>query len=205
MKITLLGDSIRGQYAPVVQQLLGEGFEIFTPQENCRFAQYTLRGLFDWAKDMQGSQIVHFNCGLWDICDLFGDGLFTPEDTYVTCMLRIADLLLSRYPCVIFATTTPVREENPYDKTADIARYNERLVPLLRARGVHINDLYAAVAQDVAANVSDDYIHLTEQGIRLCAEQTAQCIRTHAASLTPTAAEPSRPSTAHGAGAPVLI
>lgn len=204
MKITFIGDSIRSQYVPRVAELLGEGFEIFTPQENCRFAQYTLRGLFDWAENMKGSRIVHFNCGLWDICNLFGDGLFTSEEEYVACMLRIADILLSRYECVVFATTTPVREENIYDRTADVIRYNEILVPRLRERGVRINDLFSTVAADIGGNVSDDFIHLTDRGIELCAAQTADVIRTLAAELSQTAARETE-DTALAEGAPVLI
>ena len=64
---------------------------------------------------MAGSRIVHWNNGLWDICDLFGDGLFSTEDEYITNMLRIADILVSNYDKVIFATTTPVTDKNVYD------------------------------------------------------------------------------------------
>ncbi|MBR5485183.1 MAG: hypothetical protein IKV41_01570, partial [Oscillospiraceae bacterium] len=67
MKVTLLGDSIRQQYGPKVAELLGDEFEIWAPEENCRFAKYTLRGLFDWASNIEGSQIVHWNNGLWDL------------------------------------------------------------------------------------------------------------------------------------------
>ena len=68
MKITLLGDSIRRSgYGQLVPQLLGNDFQVYQPEENCKFAKYTLRGLFDWQKDMEGSKIVHWNNGLWDI------------------------------------------------------------------------------------------------------------------------------------------
>ena len=46
-KVTCLGDSIRMQYTPVAIPLLGEDFQVFAPGENCRFAKYTLRGIFD--------------------------------------------------------------------------------------------------------------------------------------------------------------
>ena len=67
-KVTLLGDSIRQiGYGPKVPALLGDQFTVWQPTENCRFAQYTLRGMWDWAADMEGSEIVHWNNGLWDI------------------------------------------------------------------------------------------------------------------------------------------
>lgn len=176
MKITCLGDSIRIQYVPVVAELLGEDFEIFAPENNCRFAKYTLRGIFDWKKDMRGSRIVHWNNGLWDICNLFGDGLFTSEEEYVDNMLRIARILKSEHEVVIFATTTPVSEKNQYNKNEDIRRYNEILVPKLREMGILINDLYSAVAENIDEYICEDNIHMSESGIALCARLTADCI-----------------------------
>ena len=85
MKVALLGDSIRLLgYGTLVPALLGEEFEVFQPEDNCRYSKYTLRGLFDWKADLEGCQIVHWNNGLWDLCDLLGDGkLFTEEDEYI--------------------------------------------------------------------------------------------------------------------------
>ena len=161
-KVTLLGDSVRQQYQARVEQLLGEEFEVFGPEENCRFAKYTLRGLFDWERRMKGSRIVHWNNGMWDICDLFGDGLFSTEEEYVQNMLRIADNLLSRHEVVVFAPTTPVKAENKYNTLESIKRYNDLIVPLLREKGVIINDLYAACAADIDRYVAADTLHLSE-------------------------------------------
>ena len=133
---------------------------------------------------MAGSRIVHWNNGLWDICNLFGDGLFTSEDEYVQNMLRIADLLLAKYDKVIFATITPVTIRNQYNKNADIERYNSLIVPLLQAKGVIINDLYSLIAADIDRYIDqEDNIHLTEEGCRLCAEQVTDVIRKAAETL----------------------
>lgn len=186
IKVTLLGDSIRKiGYGLVVPDLLGENFEVFQPNDNCRFAKYTLRGLFDWQKSMEGTQIVHWNNGLWDICDLFGDGMFTSESEYAETMLRIADILISRYDKVIFATTTPVTAQNKHNKNSEIEKYNKLIVPLLQKKGVIINDLYGLVAADIDKYIrKDDNIHLTEDGIAVCGKQTADLIRGVAQSLT---------------------
>jgi len=184
MKVTLLGDSIRLLgYGKFVPELLGEGYEVFQPEDNCRFAKHTLRGIFDWGKQMEGSRIVHWNNGLWDCCDLFGDGFFTSEEEYVANMLRIADLLLSRYDKVIFATTTPVSLKNVCYTNAVIQRYNEIIVPKLQEKGVIINDLYRLVATDIDRYIAEDLIHLTEDGARLCAKQVVNVIQAAADSL----------------------
>lgn len=176
MKITLLGDSIRQQYGPRVAEILGDDFEVWAPQDNCRFAKYTLRGLFDWANDMEGSQIVHWNNGLWDLCRLFDEETFTSEDEYVENILRIADILKKRYGTVIFATTTPVRTTNIFNRNADADRFNARVTPLLKERGVIINDLNALLRDDPDNLICNDTIHLSDEAIEICAKQVARCI-----------------------------
>ena len=184
IKVTLLGDSIRAiGYGKMVPELLGGDFEVFQPEENCRFAKYTLRGIFDWKEQMEGTNIVHWNNGLWDICNLFGDGAFSSEEEYISNILRIADILLNKYDKVIFATTTPVRPENQYDSNKLIERYNQIIVPKLREKGVIINDLHNLVSTDVYRYISQDTIHLTDEGIKLCAEQVAMIIKNTANTL----------------------
>ena len=184
-KVTLLGDSIRLiGYGKKVPSLCEGEFEIWQPGDNCRFALYTLRGMFDWAKGMEGSEIIHWNNGLWDICDLFGDGAFTRLDDYIDTMLRIARILKTRSQKVIFATTTPVRPANPYNRNAVIEEYNNAVVPELQKLGVEINDLYSLVSADIPRYIrEDDNIHLTDDGIDLCAKAVLDSIRAAKASL----------------------
>lgn len=186
-KITLLGDSIRQiGYGTKVPEVLAPDFTVFQPDDNCRFSAYTLRGLHDWADGIRGSVAVHWNNGLWDDCDLFGDGSITPIDIYVQTMVRIATLLKQRAPVVIFATTTPVRPDQPYHTNEVIRAFNDALVPELVKRGVIINDLHAAVARDIDRYIrADDKIHLTEDGIALTAAQVADCIRRNTVGVEP--------------------
>lgn len=184
MKITLLGDSIRLiGYGKRTEELLGEGFEVFQPDDNCRFAKYTLRGLFDWDESMKGSRIVHFNCGLWDICNIFGDGTFTSESEYIENMTRIADILLARYEKVIFATTTPVSEKNIYNKNSDIRRFNEIIIPVFEKKGIIINDLYSLIAADIDRFICEDTIHLSEEGIEAAALKVCESVKAAAKEL----------------------
>ncbi len=178
MKITLLGDSIRLiGYGKKTEELLGSEFEVFEPEDNCRFSKYMLRGIFDWANQMEGSRIVHFNCGLWDICNLFGDGTFTTEAEYIENMCRIADILLSKYDKVIFATTTPVSEKNIYNKNSDIEKFNAIITPVFKEKGIIINDLYSLIASDIDRYISEDTIHLSGEGIEIAAMQVAEVIK----------------------------
>ena len=186
MKVTLLGDSIRLLgYGTVVSDMLGKEFEVFQPEDNCRFAKYTLRGLFDWADGMEGSRIVHWNNGLWDICNILGDQqLFTSKEEYLDNMLRIASILTKRHDKVIFATTTPVTNQNLYNKNEDIIAYNQLIVPELEKMGIIINDLHSFVYPNIETYIrKNDNIHLTEEGIQACGKKVAQVIMNVAKTL----------------------
>ena len=202
-KIVLLGDSIRliGYGAPVAERLSSE-YEVWQPDDNCRFAQYTLRGMWDWQEGLCGADIVHWNNGLWDICQLFGDGAFTPIDEYVSTMLRIARILKERAKTVIFATTTPVRPENVHNKNEVIEAYNKALVPRLAEMGIIINDLYSPLADDIYKFICADTIHLSDDGIALAADMVEAVIRREAEKLPDTERLESKDKIT-GLGAPV--
>ena len=179
-EVLLLGDSIRqiGYGARVAEMLDGE-YEVFQPDDNCRFVKYTLRLLFDLREQIQGSDVIHWNNGLWDISTrLFDDGLaFTSEEEYVENMLRVATQLKKLGKRVIFATTTPVHNEHPYNDNAVIKRYNDLVVPKLQAMGIEINDLGAAVGKDIYKYICEDQIHLSKDGIELCAKMVVDAIK----------------------------
>ena len=179
MKVTLLGDSIRQLgYGTKVPEMLGDEFEVFQPIENCRFAKYTLQALRVWQADMEGTDIIHWNNGLWDVGDNWGDGPLTSKEDYVRDMTRIAAILKSKAKKVIFATTTPVRRDNPDTDNNFIKEYNAAVVPVLKDMGVIINDLHALVDRDIEKYILEsDKIHLTQEGIEVCAKQVADIIR----------------------------
>lgn len=185
-KIVLLGDSIRQiGYGTKVPEMLGTDFSVWQPSDNCRFAEYTMRGvMYDWKNEIAGADVIHWNNGLWDVCELFGDGPFTEPTYYIETMLRIAGILQKYARRVIFATTTPVLPANVHNRNAVIADYNRIIVPRLEALGIAVDDLYSIVYPKLDEYIrSDDNIHLTEAGIDACAAAVADSIRRAAAEL----------------------
>ncbi len=173
-KIALLGDSIRMIYGRIIPDMFPD-CEVVQPEENCRFAKYTLRGIFDWSEMLKGSAVIHWNNGLWDICNLFGDGTFSTLEEYLDNMVRIARLLKKITPNVIFATSTPVRDDNPYNSNADIKAFNDAVVPLLEKEGVVINDLFALLYDKRDGYIlEEDKLHLTKAGADICAKKVAE-------------------------------
>ncbi len=93
-KVVLLGDSIRLiGYGTKVPELLKGSYDVWQPEENCRFSNYTLRLIFEYRQQLKDAAIIHWNNGHWDLCNLFGDGNFNSVELYVSNMKRIAGLL----------------------------------------------------------------------------------------------------------------
>ena len=176
-KVALLGDSIRMiGYGTLLPELLKDEYAVWQTEENNQHCKTTQRVLIDYQSDLADADIIHWNNGLWDTYDFFGEP-FTEVDVYVNTMVRIARQLKKFTDKVIFATTTPVRTEHPCEDNDTIRAYNAAVVPALQAEGIVINDLNAVVSADVYGLIGEDNIHLNEQGIRVCAEQVAKAIR----------------------------
>ena len=178
-KVVLLGDSIRLiGYGTRIHEFLDGDYEIWQPDDNCRYSFYTLRLLRDFPKEIKSADVIHWNNGLWDICDWYGDGTMVPLEMYVATMSRIAKILLSWGKKVIFATTTPIKEGSNVMSNASIDAYNAALVPVLRDMGVIIHDLHTYVAENLEAFIKDeDLLHLTPVGIENCAKRVAEVIK----------------------------
>ena len=58
-----------------------------------------------------------------------------------------------------------------------VVRYNTAAVAFMRREGVAVNDLYSLCLEDSHYYKCPDLLHLTEEGYRRCAGQTAQAIR----------------------------
>ena len=179
-KIILLGDSIRLSYGNRVRELLGSDYTVWQPEDNCRFAAYTLRMLFDYKAQLEGADVIHFNCGLWDMCDLFGDGPFTPLEVYVEQMVRIAKILKTYAPVVIFAATTPPSPKMWGHDLDRVRAYNAAAMAALEPLGVLFDDLFTPVAEDIDRMISEDFLHASPYGVEILANRVADCIKKNA-------------------------
>ena len=86
--ILLLGDSIRQNYQDYVQKQLRSIANVYYTDDNGKFGYYTLRYLHEWIRALSKFNeiefdIVHFNCGLWDILRLSSENrTFTAKEEY---------------------------------------------------------------------------------------------------------------------------
>ena len=166
-KIVLIGDSIRMGYDKYVKEALENTAEVFYPPENCRFAEYVLRYAYDWAKNGEwGSDVdlVHWNAGLWDVLELFGDEPLTSLSYYGEAIARIDKRLRMLFPNakIVFATSTNVNEKMGraefFRRNATIEKYNAEALRVLKDTDTVINDLYSLTAS-FPDSYRSDWVH----------------------------------------------
>ena len=181
--IFLIGDSIRfgaagsPGYGVYVKEKLAGKAEVYAPNENCRFAQHTLRYLHEWAASVPKEEIdvVHWNNGLWDALHLFGDDAFTELDYYGKTLVRIHQRIRFLFPNarVIFALSTSVKEDwaraDFIRYNREIEQYNQKAIEVLSPLGVEFNDLYSVTKSFDDAKRSD-WVHFGEGGSEILAD-----------------------------------
>jgi hypothetical protein len=175
-KVVLIGDSIRMGYDKYVKEALDGVAEVFYPPENCRFAEYVLRYAHEWkANGAWGDDVdlVHWNAGLWDALELFGDEPLTSLDYYGQAIKRIDKRLRMLFPKAkfVFATSTNVSEKMSRPEftrhNSTIQKYNLAALRALSDTDTVINDLHPITAS-VPYSYRSDWVHFyTPQGTEL--------------------------------------
>lgn len=189
--VFLIGDSIRfgstsgssPGYGVYVKEMLQGKANIYAPNENCRFVQYTQRYLSEWVKDIDcaGIDVVHWNNGLWDVLHINGDDAFTDLDIYVRLLRRMHKRIRQTFPNakIIFALNTSVIEsmaEPDFTRyNAEIEAYNAAAADLMAELGVEVNDLYT-VTKNMGLEMRADWVHYNEEGSRILAQKVVEKI-----------------------------
>lgn len=184
-KVLLLGDSICEGYRETVKNNLGKDITVYWPQDIVKFSSYFLRYIHEWARHMHiGSNIdvVHFNVGLWDILRIDGDEPLVDIGTYGKNLQRIIERLRYVFPNakIVFATTTPVREEDAeYDflrLNTDVEQYNQCAIKIMEENHITINDLHKTALERLGGLYSD-FTHFTSEGYDILATSVSDAVK----------------------------
>ena len=175
-KIVLFGDSIRMGYDKYVKEALSNVAEVYYPTENCRYAVNLLRFAHDWKKQGEWPDdvdLVHWNAGLWDALELFGDEPLTSLDYYGQATYRIHKRLRMLFPNakIVFATSTAVLEERCNKDfrrhNSTLEEFNQTAINALSETDSLINDLYALTKSCPESYHSDGVHFYTDDGTAL--------------------------------------
>ena len=188
-KVLLLGDSIRMGYQQYVKEELDGEFEVRYPEDNGRFAAYTLWQVNQELKWNPDIELVHFNNGYWDMnIEAPMTEAIHPVEEYVSFLRRIVELCRQCGATVVFATTVPILEAGAAGDNTGVQgtinysnewvkQYNAAAVALMEQLEVPVNDLYALCMEDDRRYKCEDLLHLSEEGSRRCAKQVAEFVR----------------------------
>lgn len=177
-QVLLLGDSLRMGYEPKVRKYLEGKAEVSGPEENGRWAGYTLNSLRFWIPNLPTPDVIHWNNGLWDLGDDYNIGRpFSLPEEYESALERTVIVLNKLFPNakIIMATTMPT--SNP--DTSGIENYNEIIKKVASRHDIPVNDLFALVKDDILKIVSEDNIHFTDEGFDMVGKEVAGVIENY--------------------------
>jgi acyl-CoA thioesterase-1 len=180
-RILLLGDSISMGYTLAVRDALKGVANVHRPPVNCGSTVLGLRHLEEWMGNGQW-HVIHFNWGLHDLRYLPTRVQATPLEEYGRNLRQLIERMKKTDAVLIFATTTPVREDyyrrgNLLRRAGDEKAYNATAVRVMKEHGVIINDLHAVAAPRVDELQIPGDLHFTAEGSEELARAVAGAIR----------------------------
>lgn len=183
--IVLIGDSIRMGYAPVVAEMLKGKANVVAAKENGGDTTRVLANLDEWAI-AQKPTVVHFNCGLHDlkVSRTTKKPQVSIED-YEKNLREIVDRLQKKTNArLIFATITPIRDElhakrgGGFDRReADVKRYNDVALKVMKENSVEIDNLHAVVTKAGIEKIQrTDGTHYKPDGCKTLAKAVVKSV-----------------------------
>lgn len=194
MNILLFGDSICQNYAQYVSEKMENEANVFYVRDNARYTTFALRYLHEWftaigTRNDINFDIIHFNCGLWDVLRLSNENrTFSSPKEYEMGLVRIIDRIRWFYPSakLIFALTTKVVEPGfepgivmGERRNSDIRKFNKIAQNVCEKYDVCIDDLWK-ISEIIPLEGRTDDVHFeTEIGMQLLGEQVIRCLKEH--------------------------
>lgn len=173
--VLLLGDSRRQGYEPFVRNLLEGKAGVYGPSENGRWAGYTLNSLRFWLDQFPKPDVVHWNCGLWDLGDDYQLGRpFSLPEEYESAVERTVLVVQKLFPGaqLIMATTLPTTSPDH----GGIIAYNDIIKKVAKRHDLPVDDLYASFHDIMVPYDRGDHLHLNDEGNTLVARQVVAAV-----------------------------
>ncbi len=186
--VLIIGDSISIGYTPFVKEILQDKAVVQHNPGNAGHTGMGLDNLEKWLSDTHWD-VIHFNWGLWDLCyrhpdsknpgqrdKINGTLTHTPEQ-YEQNLRQLVKILKATQASLIWATTTPVPDNEAGRFKGDAVKYNQVAARVMRENDIPINDLYARAFPQLAEyQLPNGDVHFTREGYRFLAQQVAEQI-----------------------------
>lgn len=184
--VFLIGDSIREGYCCVVKEELADIANVFYINDNNRNTQYLITNLKAYSTKFQNPELVdliHFNCGHWDIAHWNGAKFsLTSIEEYARNLEIIISMIKNLFPhaIIVFATTTHMNPNGEMGLNVrtnkEIAAYNFVAKQVCDKKGVLLNDLNEYV-ESWGSNCYKDYCHYTDSSNKMLGKEIANRLR----------------------------
>ncbi len=183
-KVILIGDCIRRDYQPTVQEELAGLAEVWGPKETIKTTRDVLEHLDEWVLKPK-PDLFHLNCGLHEI------RRFRPNDPQTVSLPEFRENLDEIFrqirektdTAITWAHTTPIFHErrdklNTYGrKETDVLAYNEAAVKVAEKYDVSIADLHhVTVEGGMKQYMARNGLHFTPEGYVLLGKAVAEVI-----------------------------
>ncbi|NNE94366.1 MAG: DUF1080 domain-containing protein [Verrucomicrobiales bacterium] len=189
-RVLLIGDSISIGYTVAAREALKGKANVHRVPGNAGHTGMGIAGLPKWLDEENGKwDVIHFNWGLWDLCyrnpesktqgrrDKVNGKITHSVDEYVANLEKIVVELKKTGARLIFATTTPVPEEEAGRKVGDDKTYNAAAISVMKEHGIEINDLHAVMAGKMEKyGVKPGDVHFKPEGSELLGKMVAAAV-----------------------------
>jgi len=191
-RVLLIGDSISIAYTLPVRQRLAGVANVHRIPTNGGPTSKGLTELDSWLTTGGGTardwDVIHFNWGLHDLCyrvpgqtasrDKVNGQVTATVDQYEAQLDTLVTRLKATGARLVFATTTPVPENEAGRVVGDDLRYNAAARKVMARHGVTVNDLHAAMAGCMGEYaVGPGNVHFSEAGSALLADRVAGAVQ----------------------------
>ncbi|NLE60247.1 MAG: DUF4038 domain-containing protein [Planctomycetes bacterium] len=175
-RVLLIGDSISVGYTLPVRDRLKTVANVHRVLENCGPTTKGLEHIDEWLGEGRWD-VIHFNWGLHDLKQLQPGRRQVSLDAYEANLKRLVTRLKQTGATLIWATTTPVPEGAAQREPADVPRYNEAALRIMRENNIVVNDLYAFALPRLAEIQLPRNVHYTPEGYEKLAGPVIETIR----------------------------
>lgn len=135
------------------------------------------------------ADVIHFNCGLWDMCiisydettgnfyndTLKGQRMVDPA-TYEKNLRELVRILKGRTDKLIWGSITPIPDPGPGRHRGDEYLYNKIAEVVMTENGVLIDDLYSSMLPHLKVYGIPSDVHFNKDGQVFMAKQVADSI-----------------------------
>ncbi len=167
-RVILIGDSISRSYTVGVRKALAGKANVHRAPANCGPTDSGLKNMDVWLDQGSGEwDIIYFNFGIHDRRK-------SPEQ-YQANLGKVVARLQETGAQLIFGRTTPFEEKDVPGVDGSIA-LNAVSDAVMEQNDIPVDDLHAAVADDLDTVQAEDRTHFNGDGIRLLADQVATCV-----------------------------